>query len=226
MRLSDRIASALALDTFEKRHKIGLLLLTLAMIAIISVWVIKLRTDIITPLYASRDTQQTNPVSNQEAQTQADLKAKDTDGDGLNDWDELNVYKTSPYLADTDSDTFDDKKEIESGNDPTCPQGQTCAVTTTPTTDQPDAFNNPTLNNLLNPTTPTTITQTISPTVSPTTSSATLSEQEKKALRDSFGTNADPKILRQLLAQAGMDQKTLDALSDSQITATFNEMIQ
>ncbi len=223
MKLSDRIANALALDTFEKRHKIGLLLLTLAMIAIVSVWVIKLRSDIVTPLYASRDTQATNQISNQEAQTQSELQAKDTDSDGLNDWDELNVYKTSPYLADTDSDTFNDKQEIESGNDPTCPQGQTCAVTTTPTTStEQDAFNNPALSNLLDQSAPSTIT----PVTTPTTSSTTLSAEEKKALRDAFGNSTDPKVLRQLLIQAGMDTKVLEALSDEQIVATFNEMIQ
>jgi hypothetical protein len=58
--------------------------------------------------------------------TDAELKAKDTDGDGLSDYDELKVYDTSPYLKDSDSDGFDDKTEIDSGNDPTCPKGQIC----------------------------------------------------------------------------------------------------
>ena len=56
------------------------------------------------------------------------LKQKDTDGDGLSDYDELFIFQTSPYLADSDSDGHDDKVEIESGNDPNCPQGQTCRM--------------------------------------------------------------------------------------------------
>jgi hypothetical protein len=51
---------------------------------------------------------------------------KDTDGDGLWDIDELNIYYTSPYLEDTDSDGIIDSKEIEQGSDPTCAQGQNC----------------------------------------------------------------------------------------------------
>ncbi|MBI4714103.1 hypothetical protein HY771_02880 [Candidatus Uhrbacteria bacterium] len=53
-------------------------------------------------------------------------KTRDVDGDGLTDYDELQVYKTSPYLTDSDSDGFDDKTEIFSNNDPNCPKDKTC----------------------------------------------------------------------------------------------------
>ncbi len=56
----------------------------------------------------------------------AALKNQDTDEDGLSDYDELYSYGTSPYLADSDSDTVSDKEELESGNDPNCPTGQDC----------------------------------------------------------------------------------------------------
>jgi hypothetical protein len=56
----------------------------------------------------------------------AAMKTKDTDGDGLTDYDETYLYQTSPYLADSDSDGFSDKDEIASGNDPNCPAGQAC----------------------------------------------------------------------------------------------------
>ncbi len=55
-----------------------------------------------------------------------ELKAKDTDQDGLSDYDELNIYGTSPYLPDTDSDGYSDKKEVDDGYDPNCPGDENC----------------------------------------------------------------------------------------------------
>lgn len=66
-----------------------------------------------------------------EEQQQKEIEAqkkKDTDQDGLSDYDELYVYKTSPYLTDSDSDGFDDKTETFSNNDPNCPTGKTCGA--------------------------------------------------------------------------------------------------
>lgn len=51
---------------------------------------------------------------------------KDTDNDGFSDYDELNVYSTSPYLADSDSDGISDKEEVDAGHDPNCPGSDTC----------------------------------------------------------------------------------------------------
>ncbi|PIR94236.1 hypothetical protein COT97_01965 [Candidatus Falkowbacteria bacterium CG10_big_fil_rev_8_21_14_0_10_39_11] len=65
--------------------------------------------------------------------TEADLiaaeKQKDTDEDGLSDYDELNLWKTSPYLIDSDSDGLTDQVEVELGSDPNCPEGKECAKT-------------------------------------------------------------------------------------------------
>lgn len=221
MRLSDRIANALALDTFDRRHKVGLALLVVAMLTIVVVWFIKLRQDIIRPLYGNANNSQNNVVLSQEQQTQNELKVKDTDGDTLNDWDELNLYKTSPYLSDTDSDTFSDKQEIESGNDPTCPQGQSCTVTT-PTPETSDSnFNNPALENLLNQNSGSQ--SQVTPTSTP---SSSLSEEQKAALRETFGATPSATELRQFLLQSGMEQKAVDVLTDEEILATFNEMIK
>lgn len=53
---------------------------------------------------------------------------KDTDGDGVTDWEETNIYHSSPYLADTDSDNVSDSEEINNGTDPNCPEGKTCGA--------------------------------------------------------------------------------------------------
>jgi len=53
-------------------------------------------------------------------------KTRDTDGDGLMDYDETYVFKTSAFLGDTDSDGIDDKTEVYAGQDPNCPEGKDC----------------------------------------------------------------------------------------------------
>lgn len=42
----------------------------------------------------------------------------DTDGDGISDHDEINIYKTDPNKFDTDGDTYDDGTEIKKGFNP------------------------------------------------------------------------------------------------------------
>lgn len=59
-------------------------------------------------------------------QEEADQRTKDTDGDTLNDYDEINLYGTSPYLTDTDSDSISDAAEVKAGTDPNCAKGQDC----------------------------------------------------------------------------------------------------
>ena len=57
---------------------------------------------------------------------EAKLRVIDTDEDGITDWDELNIYLTSPYLQDSDSDGINDNVEIDLGTDPNCPTGRVC----------------------------------------------------------------------------------------------------
>ncbi|MDP2586375.1 MAG: hypothetical protein Q8P32_01200 [Candidatus Komeilibacteria bacterium] len=64
------------------------------------------------------------------------LKEKDTDQDGLSDYDELYLYKTSPYIPDSDSDGYADGEEIKNGQDPNCPAGISCASITLPANTQ------------------------------------------------------------------------------------------
>lgn len=68
-----------------------------------------------------------------------ELRTKDTDADKLSDYDELYVWKTSPYIQDSDSDGYDDKTEIESGNDPNCPQGTECRGASSVASDNSDS---------------------------------------------------------------------------------------
>lgn len=65
-------------------------------------------------------------LEEREKKKMVELKTQDTDNDRLNDYDELYIYRSSPYLADTDSDGFSDADEVSGGSDPNCPKGQDC----------------------------------------------------------------------------------------------------
>ena len=54
------------------------------------------------------------------------LRTKDTDKDGLTDYDEIYLYGTSPYLDDTDSDGQTEGQEVAASTDPNCPTGEDC----------------------------------------------------------------------------------------------------
>ncbi len=54
------------------------------------------------------------------------LQEKDTDQDGLSDYAEIYLYKTSAYLPDSDSDGVTDAIEIAQGTNPNCPEGTDC----------------------------------------------------------------------------------------------------
>jgi hypothetical protein len=47
--------------------------------------------------------------------------AVDSDNDGINDYDEMNIYHTDPNKADTDGDGFNDKEELVNGFSPFTP---------------------------------------------------------------------------------------------------------
>ncbi|MEK9182923.1 MAG: hypothetical protein AAB849_00225 [Patescibacteria group bacterium] len=128
------------------------------------------------------------------------LKTKDTDKDGLSDYDELNIYQTSPYIADTDSDGVSDKIEIEKNTDPNCPVGKNCK------------------SELANPTAGTSTTTTLA---LPFSAGPTA---DQLLLQSIFGNNPDPKIIREFLSKQGIDKKTLDAFSDAELLQTFKEI--
>lgn len=71
-------------------------------------------------------------LTNTDVANLLELKQKDTDQDGLTDYDELYLYKTSPYIPDSDSDGYSDGEEVTNSQDPNCPAGVSCASLTLP----------------------------------------------------------------------------------------------
>jgi hypothetical protein len=173
--------------------------------------------------------------------TMEELRAEDTDQDGLNDYQELYQFGTSIFLADTDSDGFSDSEEVGSGNDPICPSGQDC--------------------NLLRLITPSTkladVVESVNFSGDLTLEEAALAEfrkfllengfsqaevdkltdddllyifsilQESELAQDSLDANPGPVEVRNfLLSQPEADAETINALSDEELLKIRDQLTQ
>ena len=111
--------------TLTSEQKTGFVLLLIFGILAVSLGALQIRNNIFNPFSVNltkEDLETTKLFTDENAR----LQSIDTDQDGLNDYEELNFYETSPYLPDTDSDGIKDKTEIEDGTNPSCPEGESC----------------------------------------------------------------------------------------------------
>lgn len=201
-----------------KSQKIAAIFLAFFAVFIVIIWALQFKQSLTGPLAPATSQKNTNIGSSvTEADSEAALKTKDTDRDGLTDWDELNIYLTSPYLEDSDSDGFSDRQEIESGNDPNCPEGRDCyglsgleADKTTPEENSANA-NLDSLADMLNLGADTEAGQGSTDT------------QDLEAL---LGADMNAATLRQMLIEGGIDKAMLDQVSDEELLKSFYEVIE
>lgn len=122
--------------SLNREQKLSVGLLSVCSFVAITFGVIQIRRNIIYPFTAPVDRLVAfkNLFGPTDAEKEAQARKSDTDGDGLSDWDEENFYRTSMYLADTDSDGTFDNVEIARRTDPNCPEGQGCGYIYEPPT--------------------------------------------------------------------------------------------
>jgi hypothetical protein len=118
--------------TLAKEQKISAGILAVCGIIALGLSVERLSASIRDPFTVSRDkitsAAQALDKLDPSAREDAESKRRDTDGDGLSDYDELHRFQTSPYLADTDGDGSPDNTELALGQNPNCAKGQVCAA--------------------------------------------------------------------------------------------------
>ena len=136
------------------------------------------------------------------------MQSRDTDGDTLNDYDEIYVYKTSAYLADSDSDGFTDASELTSGNDPNCPTGKECGgapvevAAGTGVTAEPPTFDFGAAQGLLDNTTP-----------------------DTSVPQEEMGTLTASQ-LREMLLKNGADAAAIAKISDDDLLKMYADVLQ
>lgn len=166
----------------------------------------------------------------QAAQKLAELKTKDTDGDGLSDFDEQYIYSTSIFLDDTDSDNIKDKDEVNNGTNPLCKEGENCSqidVSNETTTEQ----------EILAQATPEEIREILKQAGITEEQLAGLSNEDlnkiyQEALQStsnnttsSEGLVPTAQELRQQLAAGGLDAKILESLDDATLLQIYQESV-
>lgn len=203
-------------SSLDKNQKIAVAVLAVFAFFIIIIWAVQFKRGLSEPfIYKGEENVETRHGASLQENSEEALKAKDTDKDGLSDWDELNTYKTSPYLEDSDSDGFSDKEEIDNGKDPNCPAGRECygqggsTATGTPNSLKDTAKQIEELNNLLNQ----------------INSSGQVTSAPASGDNSLLQGKIDAASLRQLLLAAGMDKKVLDQISDQELMNSYGQML-
>ncbi len=185
-------------------------------VAIVVMWFLQFKQNITAPLYRQMgftnnkeiETAFQGKTAEQLTQQDEALKSADTDKDGLSDYDELNLYNTSPFLEDSDSDGVLDKVEVERGQDPNCPIGKDCSGSI-----------------LVNPVA--TPTGSDAAVVNANINSPIATDSNNESSSPTTATlPSDATSLRQVLLESGMDQTMLDQFSDQELLDAYQEAIK
>ncbi|PIR92762.1 hypothetical protein COT99_04420 [Candidatus Falkowbacteria bacterium CG10_big_fil_rev_8_21_14_0_10_43_10] len=199
------------------KQKITVVFLILFGVSAMILWGIQFKNSLQTGRTVSSDK---SASLNSETRTQE--QSKDSDEDGLSDYDELYVHKTSIYLEDTDSDGLGDREELEMGEDPNCPLGQNCfseseagGSGSTENTQPEEPVSNPE-------------TSPSPQNLTPEEGSGAVSQDdsERQLIESILLGEADAASLRKLLLQAGMDEESLNRISDEQLLNTYKNTLQ
>ncbi len=185
-------------------QRIALVILLFVGVLTIGVGFLRIRTAITSPFniqISKAPKSDANPLATDTKEDPAVLKARDTDSDGLSDFDELYVHRTSPYLKDTDSDGFKDKQELDSGHDPNCATGKVCFDSIASTSSQPQQEQAP-----------------IDTTTVPSSSAAQADLEKLK--------NLTPVQVRELLKEKGFTDEQLKDIDDETLVTMYRQSLE
>lgn len=180
-------------NRYSKEQKIGLVLLSVFILLAVTLGLIQVRNTIYRPFALNTSVP---PLIGKEVNTSEALRYRDTDNDGLNDFDELFIYSTSPYLADTDSDGISDYDEVRQGKNPNCAEGKVCGnVTDTASTlpDKPDQGD--------------------------------LFSMEDNIIPTDLQELYTPEAMRQILIESGLDESMVALISDEEINQMVTDIL-
>lgn len=191
------------------QQKLSFSMLVVFGILIVVLGFLQMRNTIYTP-FVIRASDLADPLNSALFENdQVKLQSIDTDHDGINDYEELQFFGTSPYLPDTDSDGINDKVEIDNHTDPLCPEGKKCN------------------------TTPTQVSSTSGGIVPVLGAETTIGKNPGAApaslelLNDVSVISQDPQKLRELMLRTGgVTKEELDKVDDATIVRLANDILK
>lgn len=184
----------------KKEQKIGFVLLLIFAILAVGLGALQIRNNMYGKFALNS---RVSPTIKEEVNTADALRFRDTDKDTISDFDEMYVYGTSAYLADTDSDGLKDNEEIARGTDPNCAEGKNCAADITLTTvASASSTSQMLLNNL------------------------SVSAPAEAAPEDLSALLNDPEKVRALLKNAGVDETILKKISNADLMKMVTDIMK
>src|SRR3989338_4002530 len=188
------------------QQKLSFTMMLIFGILIVVLGFLQMRNTIYTP-FVIRESDFGSPEGALFENEQVKLQSIDTDHDGLNDYEELNFYSTSPYLHDSDSDGVEDQTEIVNRTDPNCPEGKKCLTSENSVT---------------------TSTQGLTPVLGEQTGiGSDPGSIPPPQITDDLATlSRDPQKLREMMLRTGtMTKEELDSVSDSTILQLAQNLV-
>lgn len=194
------------LKSLPKPQRTAFLFLSVLSLGIFVLWIWQFNANITGP-FKTNDKKAVADTGLAEFETA--LANFDTDGDGLTDNEELNLYNTSKYLEDTDSDGINDREEIEQGSDPNCAAGTSCET-------EP----------VLAATAVSTSSTNIAPAIATGTLNVSADSADEKTLQAMMSGLVDASTLRSLLIDSGVKAEMLQNLNDEELMAAYQNMLE
>lgn len=188
--------------SLPKPQRTAFLFLSALSLGVIVLWVWQFHSRLTSPFSIPGSNNTENSLNTDDFMLA--LSNMDSDGDGLTDNEETNLYGTSPFLEDSDSDGISDRAEIENGTNPNCAPGQQCNVQDIPVL---------------------TTTASNTATISTTTVTVTADSSNSDSLQAMMSGQANAAQLRALLLDSGADAGMLQQLSDEDLIETYQEML-
>lgn len=186
-----------------RQQKVAVISLSIVAVGILGVWIWQFNSRINDPFRLSNQELAAGKKAAQEKiVADAANKIKDSDGDGITDYDETNVYNTSPYLEDTDGDGISDSEEIRLGKDPLCAEGTNCSIITNSSS------------------------STAGTVASSNTTKNTVDGVDQALLTKALSGEGDANTMRQILLQGGGDPEQVNVLSDEELMTMYQEILK